>query len=258
MVKLKKAFKKAANEARAAFIPYFILGLPTIEKSIEIITEAAEYFDVLELGIPFSDPVADGPTIQEGALKALENKYSMDDFFKATKEISKKIKKPIVYMLYYNQVFGYGTENFMSNAKDAGVSGLIIPDLLPETDKQFISTAKKHDIETIFLATPVTKNKRLKMVLNYSKGFLYLTSLVGITGERDNVNNDLENLANNVKKESTLPVCVGFGVSSAQHVENISKFADGVIVGSAIVKRIINNDKPLEFIKELFEATKKK
>ncbi len=142
-MKINKAFEKAKSEGRSVFIPYFILGFPNLDESVDLIINSADSFDILEIGIPFSDPVADGPTIQEGAIKALENNYNMEDFFKATKKIADKINKPIIYMLYYNQIFGYGIEKFMKNAKDAGVNGLIVPDMLPESDMDFIKHARK-------------------------------------------------------------------------------------------------------------------
>lgn len=257
MSTIETAIRTANNENRAAFIPYFILGLPDLKKSIELIDKCSDYFDVLELGIPFSDPVADGPTIQEGALIALENKYSMDDFFKATKKISDKINKPIIYMLYYNQVFGYGIEEFLKKAKKSGVSGLIIPDLLPESDENFINLCNKHGIDTIFLATPLTTEKRIEKIVENDKGFLYLTALIGITGEREKVNTDIKEYTKKLKDRIKKPVCIGFGISTPEHVKNISSFADGVIVGSAIVKKITNNGDVVGFVKNMFEAAKR-
>lgn len=255
-MKMEQVFNALAKEKRCAFIPYFILGLPDMEKSIEIICSCSEYFDIVELGIPFTDPVADGPTIQEGSQIVLKHKYNMEDFFAAAKKISDRIKKPVIFMLYYNQVFGYGMDNFFKEAGESGVSGIIVPDMLPESDKAFIKAAKKNKIDNVFLATPVTGSQRLDKIVEETRGFLYLTSTVGITGERDKVNQELEALAKKIKKKSALPVCVGFGISDAAQAKEISRFADGVIVGSAIVKKVIEGQNVLPFVQSLFEAMK--
>jgi len=254
---ISETISNVKKQSRSAFIPYFILGLPDIQKSVELIVSCKDHYDILELGIPFTDPIADGPTIQEGSIIALKNKYSMEDFFKATKEITDRTKKPVVYMLYYNQVFGYGTEKFMQNAQLSGVNGIIVPDLLPESDPDYNKFAEKYGIDTIFLVTPLTKEERIKMILKYCKGFLYLTAIVGITGERKDLNRELADLTKKIRNNCEIPVCIGFGISTPEQVKEVSDFADGVIVGSAIVKKVIDNASPIDFTKLLFNGLKK-
>ncbi len=254
---ISEVFKNLKNK-RAAFIPYFVLGLPDLKKSIEIILSCSEYFDIVELGIPFSDPVADGPTIQEGTQIALKNGYSMNDYFKAAKQISEKTNKPVVFMLYFNQIFACQTKKFMKKAKESGVQGLIIPDALPESDNELNKYAKKFGIDQIFLMTPLTDKKRMESVIEKTSGFLYLTALSGITGERKNVASGLKDFAKMIKNKTEKPVCVGFGISQPAHVKNISAFAQGVIVGSAIVRKVIENSDVVSFVRELSGAITKK
>ncbi len=250
---IESVFNKIKGK-RAAFIPYFVLGLPDLKKSVELIIECKDYYDIVELGIPFSDPVADGSTIQEATLKALENKITMKEFFKAAKEISDKTGKPVVFMLYFNQVFSYGIKNFMKKASACGVKGIIVPDLLPESDEEFNRYAKRYGINQIFLMTTLSKENRIENLINLTSGFIYLTALTGITGERKDVQKGLEKFAHKVKDKTDKPVCVGFGISEPAHVKQVSGFADGVIVGSAIVRRVLANQDVVSFVKELSDA----
>lgn len=255
---ITEKFNSIKKNNQSAFIPYFILGYPDLETSYQLIKSASQYCDIIELGIPFSDPIADGKTIQNGVTQALKNNISLNDIFSTTKRLTSDIKKPFIYMMYYNQIYGYGINNFINKIKDIGIQGLIVPDLLPDSDPSFNELVKKNGIDLIFLMTPTTEESRIPLIVNSCSGFIYFVAVVGITGERNEIDQSIIGIIEKIKSTVKLPICVGFGISTINHVKNIYQFADGAIVGSAIVKKITENlnnpdiiQNVTQFIKEL-------
>lgn len=227
------------------FVPYFSLGDPNYDLSVRwasaIIRGGG---DVLELGVPFSDPVADGPVIQRAFKRAFENPFSWDQIFETTRAIKDaNPETPLVYLTYFNPIYQLGIGVFLKRAEDAGVAGLIIPDLpfdSPESEILF-AQAKKHRIDLIHLVTPATEKSRIKKMKKNSSGFVYYVTSYGVTGERSDFSTDVEERVAWVREEMGLPVCAGFGISNAEQARRFAKFADGVIIGSSIQRIIEEN-----------------
>lgn len=230
---------KEVFERKKPLICYFMAGYPSVEESIktaEILLENGA--DILEVGFPFSDPVADGITIQAAHEKAVKDGITPLKVFEITKTIKDKFPtKPLIAMTYYNPIFKFGEENFCKMAKENGIDGLIVPDLPPEEGKGLKKVANQHEISLIFLLAPTSHERRIKVVSQMSDDFIYYVSITGITGERESLPwQELESKIKNIREMTNKKIAVGFGVSKGEHAKVISHFADGVIVGSAIVK----------------------
>ncbi len=223
-----------------AFVVYLSAGFPDIKKThklVEILTH--NKVDFIELGMPFSDPVADGPVIQGSSALALEKGMTMIKYLKLIKELRKKTDVPLIMMSYYNPIFKYGLGKFAKDASAAGLDGIIVPDLPPEESEELNKQLIKNSLCQIFLISPLTRPQRIRKICDISRGFIYYVSLAGVTGTRNKLGADLSKQVRLIKKASNTPVFVGFGVSKPEHVKEVNKVADGVIVGSAIIK-IIN------------------
>ncbi|RAP39207.1 tryptophan synthase subunit alpha [Candidatus Marinamargulisbacteria bacterium SCGC AAA071-K20] len=231
---IEEAFKKKA------LIAYFTFGDPSISFSEELVLKAFENgADIIELGLPFSDPIADGPVIQASHFRALKKSdISIYHALASVKKIKSKVEKPLVFMTAVNLVFQYGIETFFKQSKLHGLDGVIIPDLSIESAAPYIKAAKQNDIALIFLVSPLCNETRLKKIVKHSTGFVYLISSTGITGERQKLSKHLESLTKKIKKVKNIPVAVGFGISSKAQVKEVQKFADGAIIGSHFVKSI--------------------
>ncbi len=218
-------------------------GDPDLETSLEIIkTIINNGADIIEIGMPFSDPMADGPTIQLSSNRAISKGIDLENIFSlATK--AKKIKNdlPIILMGYYNLILYFGIKQFVKRCKESGVDGLIIVDLQPEEDEDLINELKKNQIDLIRLITPTTNEERLKLILHNASGFLYYVSVMGITGQKSADLNDLKKSVAFIKKHTNLPVIPGFGIKNSTDVNNICRIADGAVVGSSIIKIIEEN-----------------
>lgn len=242
MNRIERKFKQLKTEQRKAFIAFVTAGYPNLSVTEKLILKFAEIgVDIVELGVPFSDPLADGPVIQESSQEALKKNVHLVDILNLVKKIRKITDIPVCLMTYYNPIFCFGKERFIRKAKDCGVDGVIIPDLPPEEDRPFIKCLNKSGIDVICFLSPTSSLERIKFISKVSKGFIYYVSLTGVTGIRRNLSQDLINNVTKIKKYTRKPVCVGFGVSSRFQVRQIYRFADGVIVGSAIVKKIKDN-----------------
>lgn len=256
MNRIEITFKKLKAENKKAFIPYIMAGDPNLKKTEEYLMLLAECgADIIELGVPFSDPLADGPTIQRAAERALKAGVTLKKIIPFVKDIRQYLQVPIVLMTYYNPVFKYGEMSFVKDSVDAGVDGVIIPDLPPEEGKDFIKLSQDAGLSTIFLVAPTSTKDRIKYITSASSGFVYYVSMTGITGAKLDMERTFKNHIAYVKKTSDKPVAVGFGVSTPEDAKTIAQIADGVIVGSAIVKRLYEH--PLsakDFIKELRRA----
>ena len=264
MNRYKKTFKKHGKK----LIPFTVVGDPDYNTSIEIIkTMINAGADILELAAPFSDPIADGPTIQAADVRALKHKINTDKFFQLIREIRDFNNKiPIGILIYANLVYQRGIEKFYKDAKQAGIDSILVADLPIEEATNYIKAAKRAGVETVFIVSPLTDNNRLKKITSKTTGFVYIVSRLGVTGARAELKKSTLELIKRVRKQTNLPLCVGFGISKPEHVKEVIKAgADGVIVGSAIVKIIEENlkdkDKMLDeirgFIVKLKKATGK-
>ncbi|NLM11065.1 MAG: tryptophan synthase subunit alpha [Clostridiaceae bacterium] len=219
-----------------AFIPFITAGDPSIEITEQLVLQMAEAgADLIELGIPFSDPVAEGEVIQGANIRALSGGVTVDRIFEMVKRIRCKCTVPIAFMTYVNPVFCYGPEKFIRNCKEAGVDGLIIPDLPYEEKGEIMPFCTKYGINLISMIAPTSKN-RIRMIAKEAKGFIYCVSSMGVTGVRENIGDEAREMVELVKTVNDIPCAIGFGVSTPEQAVKMTKFADGVIVGSAIVK----------------------
>ncbi|MDR0752207.1 MAG: tryptophan synthase subunit alpha [Christensenellaceae bacterium] len=236
MSNIKNAFSKGK-----AFIAFVTAGHPTLDLSYEYITKIAKAgADIIEIGIPFSDPVAEGVVIQKANTCALKKGVALNNVFELTKRVRKNTNVPIVYLTYYNPVFNYGVEKFFEVLRELGVDGIIIPDLPFEESEEVLPFAKKNNIDLISLIAPTSSDRICKIAKNAS-GYIYLVSSMGVTGMRHEITTKLEDIVSEIRKITNVPVCVGFGINTKQQAAEIAKISDGVIVGSAIVSIIENN-----------------
>ncbi len=240
MTKVLSQIFKNKNKKLVTFVTG---GDPDFETSDLIINKiVANNIDIIEIGMPFSDPMADGPTIQLSSNRALENGINLDHIFRLAHNAKKlKADLPIILMGYYNVILHYGIKTFINKCVDCGVDGLIIVDLQPEEDDDLIVELKKNDIDLIRLITPTTDENRLKLILKNASGFLYYVSVMGITGQKSADMSELKTSVNFIKNYTNLPVIPGFGIKNADDVSNICKIADGAVVGSSIIKIIEEN-----------------
>ncbi len=239
MNRIDKKFMDLQEKDKKAFIAFITAGDPDIKATEQLCIAFEDAgVDIIEIGIPFSDPLADGPTIQLSSERALRNNISLEDIFRCVCRIRRRTQIPLVLMTYYNPVFRYGELRFISRAEETGVDGIIVPDLPPEEGKNLIKLARNADISTIFFISPTTTKDRMKTIVKVSTGFIYYVALTGVTGARDKIASDIATHVKTIKQLTNKPVCVGFGISTPAHVKNICNFADGAIVGSAIIKQI--------------------
>ncbi len=229
-----------ARTERPAFIGFVVAGDPDRETSIRAAMALVEGgADILELGVPFSDPVADGPTIQRAGERALAAGTKVDTVFSIVREIRKRSEVPIVFLAYYNTIYHRGIDRFYREAHEAGVDGILIADMPVEESDDVYKAALRHYIDPIFLITPTTSNERIAAIAARARGYLYLVAALGVTGVRDTVSEEALDLLKRVRKFTTLPLALGFGISTPAHATTCSRAgADGIIVGSAIVDRI--------------------
>jgi tryptophan synthase alpha chain len=245
--RISTLFQALARQQKKAFIPYIMAGDPSLEKTQELVLLLeASGADIIELGVPFTDPLADGPTIQMASERALKRGVTLRDVVSAVKRVRKRSQIPIILMTYYNPVFKYGLEAFLRDASRAGVDGLIIPDLPPDEAKGLIKFARPHGIATIFLLAPTSTDERIRYVSSASSGFIYYVSITGITGSQVTIDREMKRMIKKIKSVSKKPVSVGFGVKKPEEAKAVAEIADGVIVGSSIVKMINENGKDLQ------------
>lgn len=242
-----------------AFIGFVTAGDPDLNTSKEILLSMSKGgCDLIEVGIPFSDPIAEGPVIQDANIRALKNNVTTDDVFALTKSVSQEVDTPMVFMTYLNVLFKYGYDKFLQKAKDSGICGVIIPDLPYEEKDELQSVAKKYGIEVVSLVAP-TSEDRIKMIAANAEGFIYAVSSMGVTGVRSEIKTDLESITKAIKEVTDVPVAIGFGINTPEQAKKYSHIADGVIVGSAIVKLVAEHktDAPkyvYEYVKSMKDA----
>ena len=266
MNRIKQTFSKLKKNKKKAVGIFLTAGDPNFKSSLNLIKKLPENgVDFIEIGMPFSDPMADGPTIQLSSNRAISKGIDLENIFSLASEAKKtKSDLPIILMGYYNLILYYGIEKFVKKCKGNGVDGLIIVDLQPEEDEDLINELKKNEIHLIRLITPTTNEERLKLILKNASGFLYYVSVMGITGQKSADLNELKKSVAFIKKHTNLPVVPGFGIKNSTDVNNICKIADGAVVGSSIIKiieeNLNNKDKMLleinKFSKDLKDGTK--
>jgi tryptophan synthase alpha chain len=244
--RISHAFQQAKREGRGVLIPYFMCGYPSAAQSIELVLAAVQGgADIIELGMPFSDPLADGATIQHAGHVALERGMSISGCMEIACQVSTKCDTPLIFMGYYNPILAYGIQRFCQAAAANGICGLIIPDLPPEEAAPLQDAAQKHGLSVIFLIPPTASDERIAQIIRTAtsgvSSFIYCVSLSGVTGARTTLPPHLRDFVARVHgymKDNPLPVAVGFGLSTPEHIAEVTSFADGAVVGSALVKLI--------------------
>jgi tryptophan synthase alpha chain len=231
--------KLAFTQGAPAFMPYAVLGYPTRQGSLDVIQALVDAgADLLELGVPFSDPLADGPTIQAATQKSLENGTTLKDCLAMLAELRQRgVSTPALLMGYINPILTYGIEKFTTDAAAAGADGLIVPDLPPEEAEELEAACAAHGLALVYLLAPTSTPERIALIAKKSQGFIYLVSLTGVTGERRELPAELAGFVGRVRAQTDKPLAVGFGISTGEQVQAVGQVADGVIVGSALVKR---------------------
>lgn len=256
-MRLDEKFKQLREEKRKAFIGYVPFGFPNPELTKDIVFSLQEAgVDIVELGIPFSDPLADGPIIQKATTLALEKGATIEGLFREFEQLKNSLKIPIVIMTYYNPVFKFGLSNFFETMHNLGMTAITIVDLPLEESADYIKKARKFDLDTIFFITPTTSCIRMKKIATQSKGFIYYISVTGITGPKSLQYASLQSNIRAIKRVTKIPVCVGFGIHRREQIDKINKFSDGVIVGSGIVKFIDEHYRDIDFLSKLKKYTR--
>jgi tryptophan synthase alpha chain len=238
LVALEAMFQKAQDENRAAFMPYFPIGFPDYEASLDVIEAMAQAgADGFEIGIPFSDPLADGPTIQEATQIALQNGTTVKHCLKAVATLRQKgVQQPMMMMSYANPLIAYGTEDFVRDAKQAGADGLIVPDLPPEEAHYFADVCAQEDMALVFFLAPTSNTERIALTAQNATGFIYVVSLTGVTGTRTELPTDLREFIQRIRQQTDTPLVLGFGISTPQHAQQMNGLVNGFIVGSANIR----------------------
>lgn len=256
MTETAKAFENGK-----AFIPFITCGDPDLETTAKIVREAvANGADLIELGIPFSDPTAEGPVIQGANIRALKGGVTTDKVFDLVRELRKDVTVPMVFMTYSNVVFSYGADKFISTCKEIGINGLILPDLPYEEKEEFLPQCKKYGVDLISLIAPTSEN-RIAMIAKEADGFIYLVSSLGVTGTRSEISTDLKSIVDVIRQNTSVPCAIGFGISTPEQAKKMADIAGGAIVGSAIIKIIeqYGKDAPKyvgEYVKSMKDAVR--
>ncbi|MBC8441112.1 MAG: tryptophan synthase subunit alpha [Deltaproteobacteria bacterium] len=242
MNRIKTIFEEVKKKDERVLIGFVTAGDPDIDTSLELIKKmCSSGLDILELGIPFSDPTADGPVIQRSSARAIENGVNLEKVLEMATKIRKTTQIPIILFSYYNPVHAYGTEKFYNDSLKAGVDGVLIVDLPPEESREMTSKWTGDDLALIRLITPTTPLSRMKKISDSASGFLYLVSKTGVTGKGGLDPSNIEKRFNDLRSVTNLPISVGFGISTSKEVKAISKFADGIVIGSAFEQLIESN-----------------
>ncbi|MGI6878197.1 tryptophan synthase subunit alpha [Microbacterium sp. gxy059] len=236
---VERAIDRAKAEGRGALVGYLPAGYPDVETSIEAIVALAENgADVIELGPPYSDPVMDGPVIQEATSAALANGFRTRDLFDVIREVTRRTDVPVLVMTYWNLVVQHGVDRYADDLAAAGGAGLITPDITPDAADDWIAASERAGLDRVFLAAPTSSDERLRLVAETSTGFVYTVSTMGITGERQELDRAARALTGRLREAGAERACVGIGISTAEHVANVVSYADGAIVGTAFVRAL--------------------
>jgi tryptophan synthase alpha chain len=234
--RIEDAFTNLKQQGRKGFIPFITAGDPDLATTERLLTELARAgATVIELGVPFSDPMADGPVIQRASERALKNSFGLQDLLDMVARVRQQIDTPIILFSYFNPLLQFGVKRVAAAAKEAGLDGVLVTDLTPEESGDFESELRANGLDMIFLVAPTSTDERLKLVAHHASGFVYAVSRAGVTGTRESVSVEAEKLVNRMRRFTSLPIAVGFGISNADQVRDVQRYADAVVVGSAIV-----------------------
>ncbi len=243
MSRIAETFANLKTQNRKGFIPFITAGDPDLETTEQLIVGLARAgATVIELGIPFSDPMADGPVIQRASERALKHGFGIGDVLQIVSQARKETDVPIILFSYFNPLLQFGIERLARDAKAAGVDGVLITDVVPEEAAEISATLRAQDLDMIFLVAPTSTDDRLKMIAARASGFIYAVSRAGVTGAREAMSAEAEKLVNRLRQFSNLPIAVGFGIATPQHVQDVWRYADAAVVGSAIVHLIEHSD----------------
>jgi tryptophan synthase alpha chain len=239
MSRIREKFRELKRSGRGGFIPFITTGDPDLVTTERLLIELSKAgADIIELGVPFSDPVADGEVIQRASERALRNGVTVQDALMCAMNVRPQIDVPIVLFSYFNPLLQFGQEQLAAAARQVGIDAVLVTDLIPEEAESWTENLLRHQLDPIFLVAPTTSEKRLARIAQQAHGFIYAVSRAGVTGERDEMTRDAEALVKRVRSVSDLPVAVGFGISTVEQVRAVWRFADAAVVGSAIVKQI--------------------
>ena len=250
--RIDSTFSALRSKDRSALIPFIMAGDPDLETTGELLKVLpGAGADLIEIGMPFSDPVADGPTIQAAGQRALQTQTTLENIFKTVKEFREQnTTTPIILMGYYNPIYRYGIDTFCRHAKDAGIDGMIIVDLPPEEEGEFIPFAQHENLCLIKLITPTSDHTRLKTILKTASGFVYYVAVAGITGDTSASYESIQTAISNIKNQTDLPIAVGFGIKTPDDAKTIGQYADGVVVGSALIQKMTESNNPIQSAKD--------
>jgi tryptophan synthase alpha chain len=254
MSNINSVFQQPSHKA---LIAYVTAGYPSIDATLKVVPLlASSGCDIVELGIPFSDPLADGVTIQKASYHALQNGVTPGICLDIAKKLRQKVSIPLVFMTYFNPVFSYGLEKFCSDCARSGIDGLIIPDLPPDEGSELEAATQNNNLDLIYLLSPSSTEERIRLVAQRSRGFIYLVSVTGVTGARNSLPSDLGTFVARVKKIAQQPLCIGFGISTAEQARQIAQIADGIIIGSRIIQ-LMETDSSLGSVSNLIKELRK-
>jgi tryptophan synthase alpha chain len=257
-MRIKNKFAELAANNQKGFIPFITAGDPSLSQTKELIRVLARLnATVIELGVPFSDPMADGVVIQLASERALKQDFGIEQIFALVRDLRTEIDTPIILFSYFNPLLQYGLEKLCIDAKSSGVDGFLVTDLVPEEAEEFSNLLKTHGLDMIFLIAPTSGDDRLKMVAERASGFIYAVSRTGVTGAQNSTSSSAEVLVNRIKKFSDLPIAVGFGISTAEQVLETWEYADAAVVGSAIVRQIEKYGESDQLVAQIEEFTKR-
>ena len=257
MGRIEEVFNNLKQHGRKGFIPFITAGDPDLASTEEILIELANAgATVIELGVPFSDPMADGPVIQRASERALKNSFGLDELLDMVARARKHIETPIILFSYFNPLLQFGVKRLAKAAQNAGIDGVLVTDLTPEESGDFEAELRANNLDMIFLVAPTSTDERLKLVAQHASGFVYAVSRAGVTGTREAVSAEAEKLVTRMREFTSLPIAVGFGISNVEQVKDVHRYADAVVVGSAIVAEMERLSNATDLAQQIGEFTR--
>jgi tryptophan synthase alpha chain len=255
--RIEEAFIDLKRQGKKGFVPFITAGDPDLTTTEQILIELAHAgATVIELGVPFSDPMADGPVIQRASERALKNSFGLDDLFEMVARARTKIDTPIILFSYFNPLLQFGITRLAQTAKAAGIDGVLVTDLTPEESGELEAELRAHSLDMIFLVAPTSTDERLRLVAEHASGFVYAVSRAGVTGTRETVSAEAEKLVTRMREFTSLPIAVGFGISTAEQVRDVQRYADAVVVGSVIVAEMERLENAPDVAQKIGEFTR--